>query len=109
MAQYKNDLKSQGKKSDRKAITIRVLDQELKITTDGSPERAQKVSQFLNASIQDVLKKAPKTPQLKALVLAALNITDKYFAATERHSRMKVEMGEKSQKILDLLEDATST
>lgn len=109
MAQYKNEQKSQGKKSDRKAVTIRVIDQEIKITTDGSPDRALKVSQFLNTSVQDVLKKAPKTPQFKALVLAALNITDKYFAATERHSRLKIEMGEKSQKILDLLEDATTT
>lgn len=109
MAQYKNGQKSQGKMSDRKVVTIRVLDQDLKITTDGSPDRAQKVSQFLNASVQDVLKKAPKTPQFKAMVLAALNITDKYFTAAERHSRLKIEMGEKSQKILDLLEDATST
>ncbi|MBI2606168.1 MAG: cell division protein ZapA [Deltaproteobacteria bacterium] len=109
MAQYKSEQKFQSKKGDRKAVTIRVLDQELKITTDGSPDRAQKVSQYLNASVQDVLKKAPKTPQFKALVLAALNITDRYFAAAERHSRLKVEMGEKSQRILDLLEDATST
>ena len=92
----------------RKAIVkVNVLNQEYKIATDGSSDRALKVAKYLDQAVREILKKAPNTQSFNALVLAAMNITDKYLSASENHTRFKVEVGQNTKKIFDLLEDAT--
>ena len=91
----------------KNTVTVKILNQEYKVATDSDPTRAVKVAKFLNDNIKEVMSKSATTPEFKALVLAALNITDKYFAIQDRHNQFKMKMNDKSQMILDLLEKAT--
>ena len=91
----------------KNTVTVQILDQEFKIATDVTSDRARMIAQVLDNEIKNVLKKSSNSTQLKALLLAALNVTDKYVTLQERHNRFKVEVGNQSQQIYSLLENVT--
>ena len=53
------------------------------------------------------MKQSPNTQSFNALVLAAMNMAEKYLATAEKLTRFKYEVSEKSKKIVDLLADGT--
>ena len=89
-----------------KKVSVRILDQEFLISTDASPERVKKIADFLNRNLQQVISKSKGASPYNAAILAALNITEKYFDATEKQTELKSRVSEKSKKILGLLERA---
>lgn len=101
-------LKASEKKNSRKTVVkVNVLNQEYKIATDGSSDRAVKVARYLDQSVKEIMKKSPNTQSFNALVLAAMNMAEKYLSTAEKLTRFKYEVSEKSKKIVDLLEDGT--
>ncbi|MBI3557027.1 MAG: cell division protein ZapA [Deltaproteobacteria bacterium] len=93
----------------KKSVSVRILDQDFHITTDASPERVAKISDFLNKNLQDAVLKSKSGSQLHAAIIAALNITEKYFDAIEKQAELKTRVVEKSRKILGLLDNAGNT
>lgn len=93
----------------KKSVTVRILDQNFNITTDASSDRVERVAEFLNKSFKQALTKSKNGSQYNAAVIAALNITEKYFDALEEQSALKSKVAEKSKKILALLEKANSS
>ncbi len=91
----------------RNTVSIEILDQEFKIATDGTSDRAKMIAKILDTEIKNVLKKSANSTQLKALLLAALNITDKYITLQERHNRFKLDMSSQTQDVLKLLENVS--
>ena len=87
----------------KKSVSVRILDQDFAITTDASPERVKKISDFLNKNLKDAMMKSKTGSQFHAAVITALNITEKYFDAIEKQSELKSRVTEKSKKILGLL------
>lgn len=90
--------------ASKKTVTVRILDQEFVINTDASPERVKKVATFLNESIKEVSSKSKSSSPYKAAILAALNITEKYFDVLEQQANLKVDVAARSKKVLELLD-----
>jgi len=91
----------------KKTVTVKILDQLFTMSTDASPEKVEKISGFLNQTLEDI-KVATKSKSLspyQMAVLAALNITGQYIDALERQSDFRSKVTEKSKKILGLLEE----
>ena len=90
----------------KKSVTVRILDQNFNISTDADSVRVQKIADFLNKNLQQVMAKSKTVSPHNAAIMAALNITEKYFDAIEKQSKFKSHVTEKSKKILDLLESS---
>ncbi|MBI3542330.1 MAG: cell division protein ZapA [Deltaproteobacteria bacterium] len=92
----------------KKSVSVRILDQTFHMTTDASPERVDKIAEFLSKNLQQAIMKSKSGSPYQAAILAALNITEKYFDAIEKQGELKSRVTEKSKKILGLLESAGS-
>ncbi len=89
-----------------KNIRIKILDEEFVFKTDSPPEQVDKVVSFFNQCLEHVVLKNKNISRYKAAILAALNITEKYFYSLEKHTELKLQVSEKSQKILNLFDSA---
>lgn len=90
------------------SASVKILGQSFKINTDAPPEQVQKIADFLNKNLADVMSKSKSITPYNAAILAALNITEKYFAAVEDQSRFKDSIRQRSKKVLGLLDSAKS-
>lgn len=89
----------------KKSVSVRILDQNFNINTDASDERVQKIADFLNKNLAAVVNKSKGVAPYQAAILAALNITEKYFDAIEKQTELKSRVSAKSKKILGILDD----
>lgn len=94
--------------ASKKSVPVRILDQNFNITTDASPERVKKIADFLTKNLSSVTSKSKNLSPYNAAILAALNITEKYFDAIEKQNELKITVSERSKKILSLLETSDS-
>ncbi len=88
---------------DKKQISVNILDQNFTLKTDGSPEKAQKIADYLNDQMTLILKKSKGLSNYNAAILVAFNITEKYFSTLEKQNQLKSRVAEKSKKILGIL------
>jgi cell division protein ZapA len=95
--------------ASKKSVSVTILDQNFNIHTDAAPEHVQKVADFVNANLKNVVSKSKNISPYNAAILAALNIAEKYFEIKEDESRFKESVRERSKKILGLLESAKSS
>ena len=89
----------------KRSVSVKILDQNFNITTDASPERVQKIADFLNKNLAQIVNKSKGVSPYQAAILAALNITEKYFDAVEKQNELKTRVSTKSKKILGLLDE----
>lgn len=89
----------------KRSVSVQILDQVFHINTDASAERVEKIAHFLTENLQTILSKSKVPSPYYAAVLAALNITEKYFEALERQELLLKNFKEQSEKVLGLLEN----
>ena len=94
------------KNTTNKAVTVRILDQNFMISTDASPERVQKIADFVATNLQQVLAKSKNITPYNAAILTALNIAEKYLDGLDQRNEFREQVAEKSQRALDLLDEA---
>lgn len=93
----------------KKSVSVRILDQNFNISTDAPPEQVKKIADFLTQNLTAVMSKSKSITPYNAAILAALNITEKYFAAVEDQGRFKDSVRERSKKILGMLDSTKSS
>lgn len=94
--------------SAKNSVPVKILDQTLNITTDASPERLEKIVDFVSRTMDEIQSKSKKSTPYTASLLTALIVAEKYFDALDRQSQLKKQVSEKSQKILGLLDSVRS-
>jgi cell division protein ZapA len=93
----------------KKSYTVKILDQDFSISSDASPERVEKIAEYVNSSMKQVLSKTKRPNPMNTAVLTALNIAERYFEVLEKHSEFKARVLEKSNRVLhhlDSLDDS---
>lgn len=90
--------------ASKKSVSVKILDQTFNISTDASPERVKKIADFLSKNLSTVMSKTKNASPYTAAIIAAMNITEKYFDALEKQTELKSTVSERSKKILKLLE-----
>ena len=83
-----------------------MLGQTLSVRTDASPDYVRSLARYLEKRVES-LRKAGAQDSTKALLLAALDITDELFRAREDHEQQDDEVGARLGALLTLLEKAT--
>ncbi|MCD6418058.1 cell division protein ZapA [bacterium] len=74
--------------SEKIAIPVKIFNQELRIRTDEPPEYVREVARYLDSKIFEVVNSASATSPTKAVILAALNITDELFREREKYREL---------------------
>lgn len=87
----------------KRLVSVKILDQTFTFHTDASLERVQKVADFLSNNLKEIQNKSKGISPYSAAILAALNITEKYFSVTEKQVEFKTKVLEKSKRILGLI------
>ncbi len=87
-------------------VCVRVFNQELRILTDEPPEYVREVARYVDAKIYEVINSASSASPTKAVILAALNITDELFKEREKLRRLMERIEEQSsalrQKLMEI-------
>ncbi len=70
--------------SEKITIPVKVFNYDLKIITDEQPEYVKQVAQYVDSKIFEVTGGASTSSLIRAILLAALNITDELFKERKR-------------------------
>lgn len=87
-------------------VELTLLGQTLSVRTEASPDYIRSLAKFVEKRVES-LRKAGVQDSTKALLLAALDITDELFRAREEHGQQDDEVGARLGALLALLEKAT--
>ncbi len=89
-----------------KRVELTFLGQALALRTDASPDYVRKLAKFVEERVAELKRAGVKDP-LKALSLAALDITDELFKARDEKTRGAGDVGARLGALVALLDEAT--
>jgi cell division protein ZapA (FtsZ GTPase activity inhibitor) len=91
--------------SEAKRIEITLLGQSLTVKTEASAEHIRSLARYLEKRV-DTLKKSGVPDSNRALLLAALDITDELFQAREEQERLPEDISQRLGALVTMLERA---
>lgn len=92
--------------SEAKRVELTLLGQALTVRTEVSAEYVRSLARYLEKRVE-ILKKSGVQDSTKALLLAALDITDELFRARNDQDREADDLGARLGALASLLERAT--
>lgn len=92
--------------SEPKRVELTLLGQTLTVRTEASPDYIRSLARYLEKRVE-TLRKSGVQDQTRALLLAALDITDELFRGREEREREVGDMGARLGAMVSLLERAT--
>lgn len=92
--------------SEGRRVELTFLGQALVLRTEASPDYIRKLAKFVEERVAELKRAGVKDP-LKALSLAALDITDELFKAREESSRDPADVGRRLSALVSILDKAT--
>ncbi len=94
--------------SEKTAVPVKIFNHELRILTEESPEYVREVARYLDAKIYEVVNSSSAASQTKAIILAALNITDELFREREKLKKLSEKIETQSRVIEQKLAEIES-
>ena len=95
-------LKPDGGMEQLVSVTIRGEQYTIRASED--PAYVQRVAQYIDAKLEEVVKGSPSLPSNKAVVLASLNIADELFKAKAERERSEAAVAARLGELADLLQ-----
>lgn len=92
--------------SEPKRIELTLLGQTLTLRTEAAPDYLRSLARYLESRV-DTLRRAGVQDSARALLLAALDITDELFRAREERERQTGDLGTRLGNLVSVLERAT--
>ena len=88
------------------AVTIRIAGEEHVLRSAAEPEYTMRCAKFLDDRVAEIrtLSRLPDTH--RAVVLAALSVTDQYFRTLSELEALKAEVTDRSTALTERLEEA---
>jgi cell division protein ZapA len=85
-------------------VEIKVFGQTYTVKTDADEEHIQAVAQYVNAKMEEVLKKTRSVSTLSVAILTALNIADDLLKEREERKAILQEVDKKSKDLVRQIE-----
>jgi cell division protein ZapA len=82
------------------AIEIEILGQKYTLKGEADKEHIKKLAGFLNTKISEVINASPRVAPIKAVILAALSISDDLFKLKEENKKIDINT-EELERILE--------
>ncbi len=86
-------------------VTVRIAGEEIALRSSVEPEHARRCAEYLDERVRE-LSRAAGVPPARALVLAALSITDARLRAEEELDRFRKEVASRSANLARRVEEA---
>lgn len=78
---------------ESKEVNINIFGRNFFIRSDEDEEYTQKIASYLSSEMKDIAKHSGAEKYEKIAVIAALNITDKYFKEKEKNNVIEEKLG----------------
>ena len=83
-----------------KSVTVQIAGEEHVLRSSAEPEYTARCAGFLDESIREVRAHGGPADAHRAVILAALSITDRYLQAQEELDRLRAEVESRSQRLV---------
>jgi len=88
----------------KRQVEIVVLGQKFVVKSDSTEDYVQRVGQFVDQKMNEILKNTRSVASLNVAILAAMNIADEYFRYRENTELNKREAAEKIKGMIELID-----
>ncbi|HAF07689.1 MAG: hypothetical protein XD76_0923 [candidate division TA06 bacterium 32_111] len=86
-------------KNQTRELTLHIFGKDFFIMTDADEEYTQKVAQFLTDEMNDIAKNFSGEKYEKIVVIASMNIIDKYFKLQKEYKELEEKLNDLVEKI----------
>jgi cell division protein ZapA (FtsZ GTPase activity inhibitor) len=94
--------------SRKSTVTVRIAGEEHVLRSSADPEYTRSCAVFLDERIREIRELSGLVENHRAVILAALAITDRYFEAREELDRLRREVTSRSSNLVRRLEEAVA-
>ena len=94
----------QDKKGKERLVEIKVFGQTYTVKTDVEEAHIQKVAQYVNEKMEEILKKTRSVSTLNVAILTALNIADDLMEERELRKALLREVEIKSKNLVEKID-----
>jgi len=87
----------------KQPVSVTILGERYTIRAAEDPAYVQRVAQYVETELAEVVKGSPSLPSSKAVVLASLNIADEIFKMEADRERSEAALAARLGELADLL------
>jgi cell division protein ZapA len=89
----------------KKRFEVRILGQELSVTSDSGDEHVANVTGYVIEKVEEAGRSAGSKNALNIAILAALNIADEYFRMAGVKENIHSQLESRSEQLIHLIND----
>ncbi len=89
-------------------VRVNIYGEEYTIRSEGDEEYIRQVAGYVDRKMREIADKAPNKSHARVAILAALNITDEYFAERSKEKEGLSNLEERASSIISLLDEKLS-
>jgi cell division protein ZapA len=89
-------------------VRVNIYGEEYTIRSEGDEEYIRQVAGYVDRKMREIAEKAPNKSHARVAILAALNITDEYFAERDKEKKGLINLEERASSIINLLDEKLS-
>ena len=90
----------------RHSVTVRIAGEEHTLRSSVAPEYTLRCAEHLDARIREIREASGLVETHRAVILAALSITDRYLQTKEELDRLRREITSRSMNLVKRIEEA---
>lgn len=91
----------------KRSFQIEIMGQQITVLSDSDEKTVEKVVQYVNDKIEEVISGGNRLNALAIAALAALNIADELFKVKGENVSIRQELEEKTQCLIELIDKVT--
>ena len=91
----------------KKRYDIKILGQELAVTSDAEDDEVANVVRFVNDKMEEIVRSRDGLRTLDVAILAALNISEDYLKLKGVNQDLCDQLTHRSEKLIQLIENAS--
>lgn len=97
---------ARGKEAPRHTVTVRIAGEEHVLRSSADPEYTRRCAAYLDERIREIRELSGLVEGHRAVILAALAMTDRYFQARDEEERLRREVASRATNLARRIEEA---
>jgi cell division protein ZapA (FtsZ GTPase activity inhibitor) len=90
---------------EKRTVTVRIAGEEHVLRSSADPEYTRSCAEHLDARIREIRELSGMVENHRAVILAALSITDRYFQVQEELDQLRKEVISRSTNLVKRIEE----
>lgn len=94
-----------SREQEKTSVTVRIAGEEHTLRSSADPEYTRRCASFLDERIREIREHSGLVEGHRAVILAALAITDRYFRTRDELEQLRREVASRSQNLTRRVEE----